>query len=139
MDSVLPYLPLFMAVAVGGALGSMARAGLGLWLSPRWSAHWVTLGINLSGSFVIGGMFGAIGGALGGAGALALALAEPVWVFGAVGVLGGYTTVSSFALQANALWRGTHRQTALAYVTLSALGGPLAAALGWLVFVGISV
>jgi CrcB protein len=111
-----------LLVFLGGALGAALRAGLSAWLSRSVAAHWAILVVNLSGSLVAGwllGLFAADAGTLP-------ALDLPLWAFSAVGVLGGYTTVSSFALQAVQLGRG-----AGGFVIASGLGCPLAAALGW--------
>ena len=119
-------VPLLVLIAVGGALGSMLRAALSMGLSPNWPVHWVTLAINLAGSLAAGVMLGALGGW-----AADVPLAHPLWVFGAVGLLGGLTTVSGFALQVHGLWHRQARRAALVYFTLSAIGCPMAAAFGW--------
>ncbi|MEJ0016984.1 MAG: fluoride efflux transporter CrcB [Acetobacteraceae bacterium] len=85
----------WLAVAVGGALGSLAR----FWLSavmmhltgPRFP--WGTLVINIGGSFVIG-----LVGALTMMPAR-LSMHPDLRVFLMVGVCGGFTTFSSFSLQ----------------------------------------
>ncbi len=71
------------AVAVGGSLGALARAGVGALLAPRARA-WVTVAINLSGSALLGLLHGAAPSAHG----LHLLLGT--------GFLGGYTTFSTF-------------------------------------------
>ena len=45
-------------VAAGGALGSLARYGLGRTV-PTHSLPWLTVGINLAGSFLLGLLIGA--------------------------------------------------------------------------------
>lgn len=81
-----------MAVFVGGGVGASLRYYLGLWISSRTSVAfpWSTLVINISGSFLIGLILGWLvnyPSALG-------------WrIFLVVGVLGGYTTFSSFAME----------------------------------------
>ena len=44
----------FLWVAVGGAIGSMGRYGLGLWLARHEGFPWGTLTANILGSFIIG-------------------------------------------------------------------------------------
>ena len=44
----------FLWVALGGAIGSMGRYGLGLWLSRHEGFPWSTLAANILGSFIIG-------------------------------------------------------------------------------------
>ena len=44
----------FLWVALGGAIGSMGRYGLGLWLARHEGFPWGTLAANILGSFIIG-------------------------------------------------------------------------------------
>ena len=85
----------FFWVAIGGALGSVARyacAGLGVRLLGA-AFPWSTLFVNVSGSFAIGLLA-----------ALATPDAKPlvsgdVRAFLMIGLLGGFTTFSSFSLE----------------------------------------
>ena len=83
----------YLLVALGGALGSMARywATLAVTaaLGPRYP--WGTLGINVLGSFAI-----ALTAALGTG---RLPLSPETRLFVMVGICGGFTTFSSFSLQ----------------------------------------
>ena len=90
-----------LLVALGGALGSMARYWVSLWTLPmsRW-LPWGTIGINVAGSFAIGG-FGTLTLAHG-----RLPAPETARLFFMVGVCGGFTTFSSFSLQTLDLVRG---------------------------------
>ncbi len=79
------------AVGIGAAVGAVARFFIGLWLKP-FSADfpWHTLLINLLGSFLIG--IAAVG--------LLNGKAPQVWTsLLVVGVLGGFTTFSSFSIE----------------------------------------
>ena len=85
----------YLLVAVGGALGSMARFWASGFIANRvgQSFPWGTLFINVSGSFIIG-LFAT------------LTAPEGRWLVGPsgrnffmTGVCGGYTTFSSFSLQ----------------------------------------
>ncbi len=84
-----------LLIAVGGALGSLARywmsEALALALGPGFP--WGTLLVNVSGSFVIGL---AAGGSIGDA---RLVASPFVRNFVMVGLCGGYTTFSAFSLQ----------------------------------------
>jgi fluoride exporter len=85
----------YLWIAIGGALGSMARYGCSQ-LVAGWvgeSFPWGTLVINVLGSFVIGA-FATLTGPDG------RVMAPPdMRQFVIVGVCGGYTTFSSFSLQ----------------------------------------
>ncbi|HVE16531.1 MAG TPA: fluoride efflux transporter CrcB [Chthoniobacterales bacterium] len=86
---------IYVWVALGGALGSVARFSIASVLAER-LAHpfpWLTLLVNVSGSFVIGLL-----ASLGAHGVAALDTAN-ARAFLMVGILGGYTTFSSFSLQ----------------------------------------
>jgi len=89
----------YLWIALGGALGSMARYGcsslMAAWLGERFP--WGTLAVNVAGSFAIG-LLAALSGADGRA-----LVAGDMRQFLLVGVLGGYTTFSSFSLQTLAL------------------------------------
>jgi CrcB protein len=82
-------------VALGGALGSMAR----FWLTGAVAAltgpqfPWGTLLINILGSFVIG-WFGALTGSRG-----TVVAPLDMRIFVMVGICGGFTTFSAFSLQ----------------------------------------
>lgn len=84
-----------LAVFVGGGLGSVLRLGVSYWTAEKWGSSfpWGTLCVNATGSAAIGLIAG-------------LALAEGAFTisplarqFLMIGVLGGYTTFSSFSLQ----------------------------------------
>ena len=81
-------------VAIGGAIGTVARYGVNLAITARFgeTLPWGTMFINISGSFAIG-LFAAVSDS----GRLALPL--DVRAFVLVGLCGGYTTYSSFSLQ----------------------------------------
>jgi len=82
-------------VALGGALGSMARFGLANAMAAITGPQfpWGTLLINILGSFVIG-WFGALTGPRG-----MLSVPAEMRAFVMVGICGGFTTFSSFSLQ----------------------------------------
>jgi CrcB protein len=81
-----------ITVALGGALGSLARYIVGIY-AGRWfgtAFPWGTLLINVSGSFLIGAFAEAF--------ALRWDSAFATRVFLIVGICGGYTTFSTFSL-----------------------------------------
>lgn len=87
----------YLWVAIGGAIGSMARFGLGNLVSQKFGETfpWGTLVINVTGSFVIG-IFGALTLSHG-----KMTSQSRVFVtqFFMTGICGGYTTFSSFSWQ----------------------------------------
>ena len=87
----------YLWVAIGGAVGSMARYGIGGLVSEKFGGTfpWGTLVINVTGSFVIG-VLGALTAAEGKMTPQSRALTTQLLI---TGVCGGYTTFSSFSLQ----------------------------------------
>ena len=83
-----------LLVALGGALGTVARYLLALAALPiSGSLPWGTILINIFGSFVIG-FFGTLTLSHG-----RYPVPEPLRLFVMVGICGGFTTFSSFSLQ----------------------------------------
>jgi CrcB protein len=112
-------------VAIGGALGSMARYGCS-GLAVRMfgpSFPWGTLIVNVAGSFAIG-----VAAALA-AGSRPL-LAGDARAFVIAGVLGGFTTFSAFSLETLNLARGGAWVAAAANATGSVAACLLAVAVG---------
>jgi len=107
-------------VALGGAVGSLARYGLAGVINYR-GHPWGTVAVNILGSFVLGLLVGVWG----------FHAAGPRHVGLAVGLLGGFTTFSSFALDTIYLWENGEVATAMASVAVSLIVG-LAAAFGGL-------
>jgi CrcB protein len=110
-------------VALGGACGASARYLVGKWTVERFGATFPigTLIANLSGCFLIG-LAMALLSARGGGQTPRLLLV--------VGVLGGYTTFSSFAYESIALLEQGRFWRAGSYVLASNAGGLVACALG---------
>lgn len=101
-----------IAVGLGGFLGSVLRYLIGL-IRLRDGVYfpYKTLCINILGSFLIGVVA-----------ALALKRPElnPRWVlFWKVGICGGFTTFSSFALESFQLMQGKHPTAAVIYMAVS--------------------
>jgi CrcB protein len=103
-----------LAVALGGAFGSLARYGVSALALPiSRELPLGTLIINIVGSFVIG-FFGTMTLAHG-----KFPAPEPLRLFVLVGVCGGFTTFSSFSLQTFDLMRSGYMGRALFYVAAS--------------------
>ena len=118
----------YLAVAVGGAMGSVARfwlAGVMTTLTgPRFP--WGTLLINVVGSFVIG---------LVAAATLTperIAMHPTMRIFLMTGVCGGFTTFSAFSLQTLELMQGGELVPAFGYAVGSVVLCVVATYCGWL-------
>ena len=103
-------------VALGGALGSVARYWLGILAAPVSRGFpWGTIGINIVGSFAIA-FFGTL--TLGNG---RYPVPDTGRLFFMVGVCGGFTTFSSFSLQTLDLLRGGATTRAVANIAISVL------------------
>ena len=98
---------IWLAIAVGGALGSVARHGVNMLIHSRWPLTrfpLATLVVNVVGCLIIGLLAG-------------LVMSERIQLryvwreFLFVGILGGFTTFSTFGLDTLTLAR-THSATA---------------------------
>ncbi|SFF39833.1 CrcB protein [Actinacidiphila alni] len=104
--------PVVAMVAIGGAIGACARYGAGLiWTTAPGAFPWTTLLINAVGCAVIG---------------VFMVLITDFWSahrlvrpFFGTGVLGGFTTFSTYATDIRALVDGGHARTGLAYLALT--------------------
>ena len=85
---------LILAVAIGGAIGSVARYLVGIGSGKLFGVGfpWGTLIINVTGSFLTGAFVGLF--------ATKWDLPQAARVFLTVGICGGYTTFSTFSLDA---------------------------------------
>ncbi len=133
----MPLLTQYLVIGLGGALGSMLRFGVGSLIDSGMTKGtgpifpWGTIIVNITGCFLIGFIF-------------TVTTAEGRWLvspltrqFITIGILGGYTTFSSFSLQTLSLaqagqWGGAAANVLLS-VVLCLVGVWLGAALaGWL-------
>jgi fluoride exporter len=117
---------LYLLIALGSGVGSALRHGLAVLSARKWGDKfpWGTLIVNLSGSLAIGLYLGARG-------TDSLAAAPPVDQVVALGLLGGYTTLSSFSLQTVALLEAGEARPAAVNILFSMVGSIGAAGLGW--------
>ncbi|MFA4938526.1 fluoride efflux transporter CrcB [Brevundimonas sp.] len=119
----------FLLVAAGGAIGSVARYGLGLAagrLAPNAAWPWGTFAANVVGGLLMGLLVGWLAFRGG-------AQQEAVRLFAAVGVLGGFTTFSSYSLEAVQMIERRQIGLACAYVVGSVVLAILA------LFVGLMI
>lgn len=114
-----------LLVALGGALGGMGRFAISNLLARCLGKAfpWGTLAVNASGAFLAGWLLGSLGIA---------SAPSPLWLFTVAGLLGGYTTVSSFSLQTIELWQGGQQLRASVNIGATLLLGLTMVSLGWL-------
>lgn len=108
-------LAAYLIVGLGSALGGAARYGCGVLAAALWplAFPWMTILINILGSFVIG-LFATLTGPDG------RLLVGTLWrQFVMVGICGGYTTFSTFSLDNFALLRAGRPLAAGANLFLS--------------------
>lgn len=118
-------------VGAGGFVGANVRYWLGrlivTWLGA--SFPWHTLAINVSGGLGIGVLTSLLAGRLD----------EPAWRLALiVGFLGGYTTFSSYTLEALVLIQGGRTAAALGYALASNVASLAACVAGMLLARGLA-
>ncbi|WP_206812163.1 fluoride efflux transporter CrcB [Paradesulfitobacterium ferrireducens] len=113
-----------LAIALGGAMGALARYGLGAWISSRWNQSFPlhTFLINISGAFLLGFLNILF---------IERLTVSPFIRLGiGVGFLGAYTTFSTFGYEVITLIQSGSMLTAVLYTAGSILVGFTGAALG---------
>ena len=112
------------AVAVGAALGANLRYLISTWVAQRVGSGFPygTLLINVTGCLVIGIVLTLA--------ATKFTLSEPLRLLIVTGILGGYTTFSSFGYEAFALIGSGNIEEAVLYMTSSLILGLGAVFLG---------
>jgi len=103
-------------VAAGGALGSVLRFAVSAavrGLPALAGLPWATLGVNVTGSLAIGALAGVVAGGND--------ITPPMRAFVMIGVLGGYTTFSTFALESMELLQAGSAMKAMLYASASVL------------------
>lgn len=117
----------WLLVACGGAIGAVSRYGLGQLIGqPQHLFPWATWWINIVGC-VLAGMFFALSQRFP-------ILQQEVRLLLMVGILGGFTTFSSFGLETFTLLKQGQWPIALSYALSSVLIGVCALALAYYLF-----
>ena len=114
-----------LLIALGGAVGSVARYGVGRWMagwSERAQFPWHTLAVNLLGCLLIGYLHGLIDDRV---------LRAEYRFLLVIGLLGGFTTFSSFGSETVTLLRDGQVARAVAYVLASNVLGIVLVVVGW--------
>jgi CrcB protein len=112
------YLLVFVGAGLGGALRHFLNIVIGRALGSEFP--WATAFINVSGSFVMGALVGWLAFRAG------AGWTQHMRLFVATGILGGYTTFSTFSLESILLLERNQVGSALAYVGGSVLLGIVA-------------
>lgn len=111
-------------VAVGGAIGALLRYAVSLWLPSECGVSgcipWATVVVNILGALLIGVL----------AGVLVRASRDYLGPLLITGVLGGFTTVSAFAVDTVELLESGWIGPALVYVGITVTGGFIAVLVG---------
>ncbi|MCM3879932.1 MAG: CrcB family protein [Vicinamibacterales bacterium] len=117
---------IWLAVAVGGALGSLARHGANVLVALMFErpVPYATAAVNLAGSLAIGVLAGQIASGR-------LVMGQLGRAFVLVGILGGFTTFSSFMLDTLTLAHSGDRALAFSNVVGQTGLGLLAVYLGY--------
>lgn len=111
----------FLMVAIGGAIGSCLRYGIGLINGVEDTKGLGTFIVNVAGCFVIGALFSI---------ASRWDISEYYRVFLFVGLLGGFTTFSSYALDILTMSQQGEYLNAILYFLLTNILGIIVALIG---------
>ena len=112
-----------LLVAAGGAIGAVVRYLVGLWL-PSEPFPWTTLTVNLVGSMILG--------ALACAAVSHQVISEDLMLFLGIGILGAFTTLSTYSVESIKLYQDAEWAALGGYVLATSIGGPLLALLSWI-------
>ena len=121
-------MPIWASVALGGAIGSLARHGVNVALAHAFvrSVPYATAVVNLLGSVTIGVLAGLLA-----SGRITMSPNMRTFVF--VGLLGGFTTFSSFMLDTLTLTHGGDHALAMSNVIGQVVIGLIAVYAGYYV------
>ncbi len=123
----------YLFLAIGGAIGTLLRFALALLIEGRFDRltfPWGTFAVNLTGSLLIGF-------AAGYSSSHSVSPEAKLFIF--VGLLGGFTTFSSLALEGFSLFRNGQAAMAVIYLLSSNIAGVLLAFLGYYIGNGFSL
>ncbi|CAM3737754.1 fluoride efflux transporter CrcB [Mesobacillus zeae] len=109
----------YIGIGVGGIIGSLLRYGAGLLVAGPFS----TLAVNLSGSLILGWFTARV--------VERKALPEVLTVSIGTGILGSFTTFSTFSLDSLRLLEEWRLMASASYMMISGVGGLTAAYLGY--------
>ena len=110
-----------LLVAAGGAIGAILRYQITLTLPME--SHWATMGINLLGALLLGILAGGLHG--GGV------ISDDLLLFFGTGLLGAFTTMSTFSLDLATLFDADRFGTIGIHLVATGILGPALALAGW--------
>ncbi len=115
----------YLAVGIGGCLGSIARYWLSGVVYRYFNAGFPygTLAVNVLGCFLLGGVMGLV--------EYRQLFGPNVRVFLTIGILGGFTTFSTFGFETFALLRDHQVLAAFGNVAANVVVGMAAVVAGW--------
>ena len=119
------------SIAIGGAIGALLRYGLSGWISSIWGGaiYGGTLTVNLIGCLLIGLVFGLF----------EQSVIHPAFKgLTVIGILGAFTTFSSFGLESFILIRHQHWRDLATNIILNNVGGLLLVYLGYMLALHIT-
>tara|TARA_B100000287_G_scaffold189208_1_gene178827 strand:+ start:311 stop:682 length:372 start_codon:yes stop_codon:yes gene_type:complete len=110
-----------LLVAAGGAIGAILRHQITLSLPME--SHWATMGINLLGALLLGILAGGLhnGGII----------SDDMLLFLGTGLLGAFTTMSTFSLDLATLFDAERFGTIGIHLVATGVLGPTLAFVGW--------
>ncbi len=105
-----------LAVAFGGSVGAVARFLIYYWMERAHEGRfpWASLMVNLAGSLLIGLLWGIFD---------KFYIPSGVRLFIFIGLLGSFTTYSTFSFDVFSLWKEGEFHTALVYLLGTNIGG----------------
>ncbi|MBM4173408.1 MAG: fluoride efflux transporter CrcB [Ignavibacteria bacterium] len=114
-------------IALGGAIGSVLRYGIGMAMHGLSGLFPIgTMIVNILGSILLGALFAMQEGTH-------KSMSNEMWVFLSIGLCGGFTTFSTFGLETYLLWKEKHIVEAALYMISSMIAAPASIALGYAV------
>jgi CrcB protein len=112
-----PFVNSYILVAAGGALGAVLRFAI----SQTMETPWGTLTVNALGSLLLGICMAALASEM---------ISKDVALLLGTGILGAFTTMSTFSVETIELWESTPSH-AVGYAVLTIVLCPLLALAGW--------
>ncbi|NND36387.1 MAG: fluoride efflux transporter CrcB [Gammaproteobacteria bacterium] len=111
----------YLFVAIGGALGAMARFGLNVFLQRDVEFPWGTLAANLAGCLVLGIVVQLVAAStwFNEAGIIP----DQYRLLFAVGFCGSFTTLSAFVMELNTMVQKNELFYAFSYIVVTLVGG----------------